>query len=395
MGSMRPNLPKPGWLRHRFTLTGLNLERFLNMMQKENITLLRVKRLDRRSLSCVCRSCDLPCITAVAQEKGWRLENPAPIGAGAWLRRLWQRPGLPVGCVLACVLLVVLMQFVWFLRIEGAGAYEADIAAYLQQEGYRPGMRRSSTDAARLALLLQRRYPEVAWFRVYVNNVTLTVECTQGVPAPPLPSPEPCDVLAAQDGLVQTVEVYAGTAMVRPGDAVRKGQVLIRGAEQGADGEEIPVAARGRVVARCWQQVTVRIPLQETISRETGRSETAYQLCTPWFCYPAQVEAPAYLTGQLYRTDTPVGGCFFPVWRRTLHYREVALSLALRPEQQVRTEAEAAARKRLHASLRGFRITDERVESRNGGDGYVYATAACEYPADLCLASDGTLSLPE
>ena len=140
--------------------------------------------------------------------------------------------------------------------------------------------------------------------------------------------------------------------------------------------------ARGRVVARCWQQVTVRIPLQETISRETGRSETAYQLCTPWFCYPAQVETPAYLTGQLYRTDTPVGG-------------EVALSLALRPEQQVRTEAEAAARKRLHASLRGFRITDEQVESRNGGDGYVYATAACEYPTDLCLASDGTLSLPE
>ncbi len=379
------HLPRPSWLRHRFTLSGLNLERFLNTLQKENIALLQVRRLDRRSLSCICRSADLERITAIAAEKGWRMEGAAPVGAGAWLGRLLHRPGLLAGGFLACVLLVVAMQFVWIVRIEDAGAYEADIAAYLHEEGYRPGMRRAHTDAAGLALLLQRRYPDVAWFRVYVNNVTLTVECTQGVPAPALPSQEPCDVLAAGDGVVQAVEVYAGTAMVRPGDLVRKDQVLIRGVEQGADGEEIPVAARGRVIARCWQEARVRIPMQEVISRETGRSVTVSQLCTPWFRIPAQVEAPAYLTSQLYLTDTPVGGCFFPVWQRTAQYREVELEYASRPETEVRAEAEEAAGKQLHRQLRGYRLTEEWLEYENGGDGYLYATASGEYLADLCL----------
>lgn len=380
---LRP-LPTPRWMHHRFTLTGLNLERFLNTMQKEEITLLRATRTDRRRLDCICHSSDLERIAAIAAEKGWRVENAMPMGMGALLRRLLRRPGLIAGAVLAAVLLAVAMHFVWLVRIEGAGAYQADIAAYLAQEGIGPGMRKTELDAGRLALLLQRRYPEVAWFRVFVNNVTLTVECTQGVPPPPLPASEPCDLYAVRDGVVQAVEVYAGTAAVQPGDPVRKGQVIIRGEEQGEDGALRPVAARGRVIARCWQQTTVRVPMQEMQSRETGRSSTSRQLCTPWLRLPAEPESPAYLTSHLCLTDTPLVGCFFPVWLRTAEYREVELIPALRPLQQVKEEAEAAALAMLREQLRGFRITDERTETDTGRGDYVYATAHAEYTADLC-----------
>jgi similar to stage IV sporulation protein len=388
-------LPAPRWMRHRFTLTGLNLERFLNTLQKEDIALVRAARTDHRSLDCVCCSADLDRIAAIAAEKGWRMEDASPIGAGAHIRQLLHRPGLIAGALLMAVLLVFSMQFVWLIRIEGAGAYQADIAAYLAGEGICSGMRKTEMDAGRLALLLQRRYPEVAWFRVYVNNVTLTVECTQGVPAPPLPSEEPCDLLAARDGVVQAVEVYAGTAAVAPGDAVRRGQVIIRGEEKGMDGESLPVAARGKVVARCWQQTTVRVPLQEWQSRETGKSSTIRLLCTPWWSFPAAQETPAYLTSHLYRTDTPLVGCFFPVWLRTAEYREVELIPALRPVPQVKGEAEAAAREQLRTALRGYRIINERTETRTGADGYVYATAHAEFTADLCQPAEMPRSQPE
>lgn len=381
-------LPTPAWFRHRFMLTGLNLERFLNTLQKEGIALLRVSRVDHRSLHCVCRTVDLERIAAIARQKGWRMEQAVPVGAAAGLRRLLGRPGLLAGGALACALLVFAMQFVWLVRIEGAGAYQADLAAYLAEEGYRPGMRKAAMDAPKLALLLQRRYPEVAWFRVYVSNVTLTVECTQGVPAPALPAEAPCDLLAAQDGVVEAVEVYAGTALVRPGDLVREGQVLIRGEERGRDGETVPVCARGRVVARCWQETGVRIPLREARSRETGRSMVVTQLCTPWQCWPAAPEAPAYLNSCLYLTVTPVAGCFFPVWQRRTEYRELALEYAPRPLAEVKAEAETAAAKALTAMLRGYRITRQWLEAEDGGDGYVYATAGGEYLADLCLPKE-------
>lgn len=381
----------PAFLHHRFTLTGLNLERFLNTMQKEGILLIRASRIDRRTLSCICRSADLDRIAAIAQEKGWRLENAAPVGAGAGLRRLIRRPGLLIGGLLAAVLLTVAMQFIWLIRIEGAGPYQADVAAYLAQEGYRPGLRRQEADASTLALLLQRRYPEVAWFRVYVSNVTLVVECTRGVPMPELPAAEPCDLLAARDGVVQSVQVYAGTALVRPGDLVRKGQPVIRGEERGADGEMIPAAARGQVVARCWQEASVRVPLEETVSRETGRSTILRQICTPWFSWPSDLQEPDYLASHLYLTDTPVAGSFFPVWQRETEYREVELEYALRPQEDALAEAEAAARKELHKALRGYVMADEWVQTGIGEDGFARATASGEYLCDLCRMDDGTV----
>lgn len=382
-------LPLPDCLHHQFTLTGLNLERFLNTLQKEQITLVSARRLDHRTLRCVCRSSDVERISSLVQEKGWRMEKTAPVGIGARIRHWLSRPGLIIGLLLAAVLLAVTMRFVWVIRIVDAGAYQADMAAYLSEEGIKPGIHKEKVDAATLALLLQRRYPEVAWFRVYVNNVTLVVECTQGVPTPALPQQEPCHLVAARDGVVQSVQVYAGTAMVRPGDLVRKGQILIRGEERSADGEMLPVAARGQVVARCWQEETVRLPLRETISQETGRNQAAYQLCTPWLCWPETLETPEYLTYQLYLTDTPLGGCFFPVWQRRVEYREVALTNGQRPAAEVEQEAKVAAEKKLRQTLRGYVLLEQWMETRMGEDGYVYATASGEYLADLLLDSEG------
>ncbi|MBO5502737.1 MAG: sporulation protein YqfD, partial [Clostridia bacterium] len=356
-------LPLPGCLHHQFTLTGLNLERFLNTLQKEGIALVSARRVDRRTLRCICRSADLDTITTIAREKGWRMEKARPVGLGARLRRWFSRPGLVIGTVLATVLLTVAMRFIWVIRIVDAGPYQADIMSFLAQEGYRCGMRKEQTDAATLSLLLQRRYPDVAWFRVYVNNVTLVVECTQGVPAPELPDAQPCDLLAVRDGVVQSVQVYGGTALVRPGDLVRRGQVLIRGEEQGADGEMVPAAARGRVIARCWQEETVRVSMQETLSEETGRSETHWQLCTPWFCWPKTLESPDYLTYHLYLTDTPVAGSFFPVWQREAEYREVALTRVMRPVAEAKAEAEAAALAQLRKTLRGYQLVQTWVET--------------------------------
>lgn len=382
-------LPLPDFLHHQFTVTGLNLERFLNTMQKEQIALVSARRLDHRTLHCVCLSSDLEGISVIAAEKGWRMEHAAPVGIGARIRRCLSRPGLVIGLLLAIILLAVAMRFVWVIRIVDAGAYQADISAYLSEEGFRPGMAKTDVDAKMLTLLLQRRYPGVAWFRVYVNNVTLVVECTQGVPPPALTPSDPSHLVAARDGVVQSVQVFAGTAMVRPGELVRKGQVLICGEERGADGEMLPVAARGQVVARCWHTESVRFSLQETLSEETGRSSRAQQLCTPWLCWPEILERPDYLTYQICLTDTPLGGCFFPIWWRQAEFREVALHYGQRSTAEVEGEAKAAALEKLRQSLRGYAIAEHWTETRVGEDGYVYATASGEYLSDLLLDGEG------
>ena len=377
------NIPRLPFVTCRFTLTGLNLERFLNTLQKEGVPLLGARRADRRTLECACYLRDLPRVKQLAAEKGWRVTRERPAQLAAVLGALRRRPGALVGAALALAAALVLSQFVWRVEINGAGPYRADIAAYLTEAGYVPGAQRDALDATALERSLTLRYPEVAWFHAYVSNVTLVVDVTRGVPMPDLPSARPGDVVALRDGIVDSVRVYAGTAAVEAGDAVRAGQVLIRGEERGADGAVVPVAARGAVIARCWLAHTVEMSLLEIQSEETGREAAVQQIETPWFSLPAAPETPDFLASNAYITQTPVVGCFFPVWRKTTVLREVSLEYARRPEAEVRAEAGDAALGRLKTLLYGYEIIDKWVDYCMIEDDTLAATATAEWLMDI------------
>ncbi len=367
----------------RFVLSGLNLERFMNTVQKAEIPLLSVVRKDQRTLECECYQADMPAIRQLAQDKGWRVQSAVPTQLSAFFHALRTRPGIPAGAMLALVLAAVLSRFVWRVEVHDAGPYRAEIASYLAQEGYAPGTPRSSIDARKLERELTRRYPEVAWFHVYVYNVTLVVDVSQGVPMPALPDTEPCDVVAQRGGVVDSVRVYAGTPMVQAGDVVQKGQVLIRGVERAADEQQVAVCARGVVMARCWQSHTVQTPLYDVTSEETGREASYTQIQTPWFRLPAAPKSPDFLAYNTYVSLTPVVGSFFPVMQRTVVLREVQMEYQPRPEAQVRAEAAEAALRALKTALYGYEIIDKWVDySMIKGD-TLAATATAEWLMDI------------
>ena len=347
---------------YRFTLSGLNLERFMNEMQKAGVPLLSVKRRQPRTLVCECYAADLKGIAAIATEKGWRMEGARPLGLSAALQWLRRRPGVPVGLLLAVVMVAVLSRFVWRVDVRNAGAYRADIAQYLSQEGYAPGLPRAGVDAAALEAALTRRYPDIAWFHVYVYNVTLVVDVTLGVPMPQLPTAQPGAVVASRGGVVESVRVFAGTPLVKAGDVVQKGQTLIRGEERGRDEEITPVRARGVVMARCWRSHTVRMPLYDAVSTPTGREHSATQLCTPWLSLPDEPDAPDFLTSDITTRTRAVGGAFWPVYEKTTTWREVSLAWQRRDEEAVLKEASQAALSRLKTALYGYELVDKWVD---------------------------------
>lgn len=344
---------------HRFTLKGLNLERFINTMQREGIPLLSVRRTGSRTLVCECRSADLPAIAAIVQEKGWRMLHAHPIRLSALWAFLKRRPGLPIGCLLALSLVMTLSQFVWRIEIHNAGAYHAEINAYLTQSGAKPGRLRRTLDASAVERALTYRYPEIAWFHVYVSNMTLVVDVSHGAAMPSLPSDVPSDIIASRGGVVDSIRVHAGTALVKPGDTVKKGQLLIRGEERREDGSTEAVCAEGAVLARCWHTETVRMPLWEIRSRETGKETIETRIQTPFFAFPSAWEPPAYLAYNAYLETLPLAGAFFPVTFEKMVYRECAMEYAPRDSAEVRREALEAASKVLKNKLQSYEIIDK------------------------------------
>ena len=375
-------MPRLSFFTYRFTVTGLNLERFLNLLSKEEIPLPQVRRTDGRTLQCRCYTADLNRISSIANQKGWRIQTLRPCGLSAAAAFLKKRPGIPIGAALALLLLFTLSGFIWRIDLHNAGPYEADLAAYLAQNGLRPGVRRSAVDVQALERDLLYRYPHVAWMHVYVSNVTLVVDVSRGVPLPESEQ-QPSHLYAMRDGVVDSLRVFAGTAAVKPGDTVRRGQLLIRGEERGSDGETVPVHARGVVTARCWHSETVFIPLWEILSTETGRETLYTRICTPWFSVPPAPESAEYLASNIYMEELPVVGCFFPVRYQRIIQRETALEYRLRDPAAVRAEALQAADERLKNALYGNEIIDKWVDYCMIEDESVSAKVTAEWLTDI------------
>ncbi len=368
---------------HRFLLNGLNLERFMNLMQQNGIPLVSLCRQDARTLVCECYSADLPAISALAQEKGWRMEGLCPLGLSAFVLWLKKRPGIPAGIALMLIGMLVLSQFVWRVDVQNAGAYQAEIVSYLQESGYHTGVPRKRVNAKALESALIYRYPQIAWFHVYVTNVTLVVEVAPGVAMPETADDEPGDLIAAQDSIIHSIRTFAGTPQVKAGAVVRKGDVLIRGEERSSDGMLVPVHADGVVMARCWDSFTVTMPLYDIQSVETGRETVSARIHTPWFDWPAAVESPDYLASNTYLMETPLIGAYFPVFLHTFTHREVSMEYVPRDVEEVRKEASEAALKQLKNALFGDEIIDKWVDYCMIEDDTLAATATAERLVDI------------
>ena len=366
----------------RCRVTGLNGERLLNAAQKQGIPLEKVKREQDRSLTVTLAPAAYEAFSALAREKGYQVSAPESLGGFRAIRRLLRRWGGVAGALLSAGLLVWSLGYVWAVRVENAGPYAGEVRSFLEENGIRPGVRKSAVRLSDLRDRLEWRLPKVQWVRAEWAGVTLRVRLEPGTPAPELPDGAPGDVVAAQPGMIYRITAFAGTAKVKAGDFVQAGQVLIRGQERGENGALIPVRARGEVIARGWISRSVRLPMTEVLTVPTGRETSRRIIETPFFSWSREAP-PAYLTSDVSRDILPVGGVWAPVRLIRETCAEAALERRERDQNTVKEEGKKAAVFALEQALAGKETVDKWINfSMIEGD-TMTVTATAEIRRDI------------
>ena len=336
---------------YTFTAEGLNIERLIRQAGEQGIALSGLKRGGSRKISGMVSEDDLPRLSELAMSGGWRFEAGRRRGAGKWLDTLRRRWMLAAGCLLAAVCLAVASQLVWRIELVNAGIYEADLRNYLEVLEVRPMRWKRSLDLGAIRDSLEWRYPEVAWIECGFRGMTLTVTVVEGVASgEALTHLGSGDVVAARDGMVDSIITLAGTPQVQAGQIVRAGQVLILGEERTSDGLVRPVSARGKVLARVWDGASVKMSTLEQATVYTGRRQQVAVASCPWFDL-WQAEASGYEQQDTAVRRMPLGGLFLPFTVRFETRMEADSSLQARDMEQVKTEAALAALRKLREKV--------------------------------------------
>lgn len=221
----------------RFTASGGFTERFINLCSLEGIPLWNLKPESEGITACTNINGYMN-IKRCAVRSGMRLKIQQRRGLPFFINKYRRRSGLLIGFVLFIAIISVMSSMVWTINISGnTVTTNEEILAVLAQAGLEPGVFSDSLNAAEIRFFALSRLENVTYIAINLMGSAVNVEVTERTPVPPLITDEaPCDVVSTVDGQITVLEVYNGTKMYEPGEAVRAGDVLAGGFVELADG---------------------------------------------------------------------------------------------------------------------------------------------------------------
>ena len=251
----------------RIRAKGFSAERFMNMAAFRGVYLWDIA-YEGAAVTMKVAGGSLDILEACAQKTGCSMEVLGWGGLPAFLRRFRRRQVWSAGLLLFAAGLYLLSSFIWTVRVEGNERLEtAELLSACEDLGVKPGVWKRGVDTAEVTNRLLVQFSDISWVSVSIKGTDVTIKLAETIEkAERIDRETPCDIVASADGVIVQITAERGTPKVKPGDVVKKGDVLISSELLiGLEGEEQHTeytAAEGAVTARIWQRLTEELPLQ-------------------------------------------------------------------------------------------------------------------------------------
>ncbi len=232
----------------------------LRLLKHNEITIYDVERLD-----------ELTMVLTVSRQDYKRLQGMKKInqsikvrgltGVHWYLKSVMKRPVL-VFCVLVLLIATAILPTrILFVQVSGNETLPQNyILEQVNNCGIGFGVSRRAIRSEQIKNDLIERIPGIKWAAVTTSGCVATIHVEEGSSVQPKEQDlRPGNIVAAQDSVVQEVNVTKGSPVCKPGDAVIRGQVLISGYTD--CGRSILVTrAQGEVYGRTLRSVCMIAP---------------------------------------------------------------------------------------------------------------------------------------
>ncbi len=179
-----------------------------------------------------------------------------------------------------CIVLFVMSNFIWNVQVEGIDKInKEEIMQELEKQGIKVGKYKRDLDFAKIIDKIRLDRADISWIGIEVDGTNAIVKIVEAEEKPSLiDDKDYCNIVSDKEAEIVKISAQNGIPVVKPGDIVTKGDMLIAGWLEGKYTGTRYVHATGEIQAKVWYTKKERIQFNQVLKEKTGNMENKYEI---------------------------------------------------------------------------------------------------------------------
>ena len=264
----------------RITIEGYFIERLMNLCSNKGILIWNSKRKKTTLLEANVSIKDFRQIVKIAKQAKCKVSIKQKKGLPFIFNKYRKRKIFFFSLILIIVAISSLSNFVWNIEVIGNEKIDKkEIIQTLKKEGLEVGTLKNKVNTKEIINKMRLDRNDLAWIGIDIRGTNAIVKVVEADKKPDIIKEEEyCNIVATKAGIIEKVNAINGTPLVKKGDVIKEGTLVIGGWLEGKYTGTRYVHANGSVQAKVWYTQNERVELNQVISRKTENEETKYSV---------------------------------------------------------------------------------------------------------------------
>ncbi len=264
----------------RITIEGYYIERFINISRSKKYMMWNIKKCNEINMELNIEIKDFKEFCKIAKKTQCKIKIKAKKGLPFLIEKYKKRKVFLLFLCLIIFAIILSSNFIWNIDIiEENGENLENVMEDVKNAGLNIGKFKSKIDTKEIINKIRLNRKDIAWMGIELKGTNAIVKIVKASEKPDIiAEDEYCNIVSDKDGVITKINAQNGTANVKVGDTIKKGDILINGWMEGKYTGIRYVHAKGNVEARVWYTKSKKIEYKTTEKEETGRIDTVYAM---------------------------------------------------------------------------------------------------------------------
>ena len=352
---------------------GYYIERFINICTTRKILLWNLKRDNSITLYASVEIKNFKKLREICKKTKCKIKIKKKKGLPFIIKKYKKRKVFIGFLFLVIMCIIILSNFIWNIEVQGnVNVPKEEILALAEANGLAEGKFINKIDVKNVINKIRLERDDVAWVGIEIKGTNAIIKLVEADIKPEIINEEDyCNIVADKAAMITKITAGNGTPLVKEGDVVKKGDILVAGYLEGKYTGKQYVHSQGEIQAKVWYSATEKVYLKELKKIETGESQNKHSVKINNFQINFNKSIPKFEKYDTIETCKKLklfSNFYLPFELITYTYKEYKEEEVIHSIEEAKQIGTENAIKKLEEEIKDKKILDKQIKVKSEVD---------------------------